>query len=94
MRSILKGQINQIRGYSLSCPTFLAEEVCGDDDCRTCKYAFLVRNFPEVVQRKEYVLGFERKLYQCLSQIWYLKVCNLFFSLLLVYDRVSRYVVQ
>ena len=61
LRSIMKGSGNQIRGYSLSCPTFLSERFCGDDSCRTCRYAYLVRAFPELVQRTEYVSGFERE---------------------------------
>ena len=61
LRSIMKGSTNQVRGYSLSCPTFLSEKSCGDDGCRTCSYAYLVRSFPDLVQREDYVSGFERE---------------------------------
>ena len=67
IRSVLKASANQVRGYSLSCSTFVHEKACSIDECRTCKIASLVRNFNKLVDRTEYVDGYCRKYHVLLK---------------------------
>ena len=60
-RSVMKGSVNAVRGYSLSCGAYYSEKPCDDSECRTCEYSNLVRNFPAVVNQRNYVEGFERE---------------------------------
>ena len=61
LKSVLKGSMNQVRGYSLSCVTYHLEKACDDPLCKTCKIASLVRGFGKLVERNDYVDGYRRK---------------------------------
>jgi len=57
----MKASTNQIRGFSLSCATYAHEKACSFDECKTCKAAYLIRNFSKIVDKTDYVDGYRRK---------------------------------